>query len=89
MPSYSFYLLDSTGATYDYLVQTCVTDQAARERAMHLLSGSAGVEVWRAKRLVGRLNPLLASAEQADDRLATGRWFERPARVVEAMPATP
>jgi hypothetical protein len=81
MPSYSFCLLDATGTTCDYLVKTCLTDQAARERAASLLPGTCGVEIWRAKRLVGRVLPA-GRAQVADDGPAG--WFEHPSHPVAA-----
>jgi hypothetical protein len=75
MPSYRFYLLDATGSTCDYLVKTCLTDQAARERAASLLPGTCGVEIWRARRLVGRVLP--ADLEQASGHPGAP-WFDQP-----------
>lgn len=75
MPSYSFYLLDATGSTCDYLVKTCLSDQAARERAASLLPGTCGVEIWRARRLVGRVLP---GGQDAAAGHAAAPWFDQP-----------
>ena len=77
MPTYSFYLLDSAGTTYDYLVAICPTDQAAREKATRLIPGSSGVEVWRAKRLVGRIAAPAMAVAPMRARDAVEQWFER------------
>lgn len=81
MPSYSFCLLDATGTTCDYLVKTCLNDQAARERAASLLPGTCGVEIWHARRLVGRVLP---SGHAPTTAHPAAPWLDQPVSSVAA-----
>lgn len=78
MPSYSFYLLDPSGNTYDYLVKTCPSDQAACDDAMNLFAGASDVEIWHARRLIGRVSPSTVAAKQPKSTGIIVRWFDHP-----------
>lgn len=82
MPAYSFYALDPSGNTSDYLVRTYLTDHDACDRARQLLSGSFGIEIWDGRRLVSQITTATSAMDAGETIERIPNW---PARHLPAL----
>jgi hypothetical protein len=86
MLTYSFYLLDITGMTYDYLVRSCRNDEDARESARRLCGDAPEVEIWNGTRMVARITAAADDREAFAHSPGVGLWSEwRTQRLAETI----